>query len=284
MTARCITSALWRQPAWARLSHGARLLLLGLATETDGDGCVPASLRWMHGAVFGLDELVTIDQVRAWLVELHGAQLVRRDGDRVALVPILGLAIAHATVVRGQRRDSISDEMRPRTPEALLAWKDPADGGKCLADVWGWRFSALDGKNGRPSLPERVAALWPYVEDKHWPTQAVAWLASTLARDNLTFKKAKEAEGSGGRPINDDDVRLRARDLHARLLRHYEAHNRADECPTRQEWFEQHRDDIECGRPLVLPALTIKRDDEDEQAARQALAAMRSKWSKRGQA
>jgi hypothetical protein len=65
---RSIKPEIWMSPQVMNLSHGARLLFIGLITQSDDEGRGTADPRRVKASIFGGDD-VTSEQVRQWLEE-----------------------------------------------------------------------------------------------------------------------------------------------------------------------------------------------------------------------
>lgn len=86
---------------------------------------------------------------------------------------------------------------RPQTVEAMLAYRaDPQ--GPTLGEQWAQRFKQLDGKNGRPTVAEKVTVLWEASLSKRWGINGalvIAWFVSRLGEDANKFRVAWEKDG-----------------------------------------------------------------------------------------
>lgn len=77
---RTLKPELWLSPQVMNLTHGARLLFLGLITQADDEGRGCADPRRLKAAIFGGDDC-TSSSVRAWLEEIVAQRLaVTYDG------------------------------------------------------------------------------------------------------------------------------------------------------------------------------------------------------------
>lgn len=71
---RSIKPEMWLSAQVMNLSHGARLLFIGLITQADDDGRGSSDARKLKAAIFGGDD-VTLAQVAEWLSELATQRL-----------------------------------------------------------------------------------------------------------------------------------------------------------------------------------------------------------------
>lgn len=71
---RTIKPEIWMSPQVMNLTHGARLLFLGLITQADDEGRGIADPRKLKAAIFGGDDITSAD-VRRMLDELAGQRL-----------------------------------------------------------------------------------------------------------------------------------------------------------------------------------------------------------------
>jgi hypothetical protein len=71
---RTVKPEIWMSPQVMNLSHGARLLFLGLITQADDAGRGVADARKLKAAIFGGDDITSTD-VRRWLDELASQRL-----------------------------------------------------------------------------------------------------------------------------------------------------------------------------------------------------------------
>ena len=71
---RTIKPEIWLSPQVMNLSHGARLLFIGLVTQADDEGRGSADPRRLKAAVFGGDDC-TVENVRRWLDEIAEQRL-----------------------------------------------------------------------------------------------------------------------------------------------------------------------------------------------------------------
>ncbi len=102
---RSLKPEFWGHPKTARVSRDARLLFLGLLTESDDEGRQLGSAKRIAGAVFPNDDDVAAKNVTVWLDELERARMVTRYSvDDVAYLLIDGFTehqkVAHATPSR----------------------------------------------------------------------------------------------------------------------------------------------------------------------------------------
>jgi hypothetical protein len=73
---RTLKPELWLSPQVMNLSHGARLLFLGLITQADDEGRGCADPRRLKAAIFPGDD-VTSANVGEWLLEVEAQRLAR---------------------------------------------------------------------------------------------------------------------------------------------------------------------------------------------------------------
>jgi hypothetical protein len=71
---RCVKPEIWLSPQVMNLSHGARLLFLGLITQADDHGRGNADIRKLKAAIFPGDDVLTAT-VREWLAECAAQRL-----------------------------------------------------------------------------------------------------------------------------------------------------------------------------------------------------------------
>lgn len=71
---RSIKPEIWLSAQVMNLSHGARLLFIGLITQADDEGRGSSDLRKIKGAIFGGDDC-TAEQVRMWFEEIVAQRL-----------------------------------------------------------------------------------------------------------------------------------------------------------------------------------------------------------------
>lgn len=67
---RTLKPEIWLSPQVMRLSHGARLLFIGLITLADDEGRGTADVRRLKAALFGADDGMDVTKVEHWLQEL----------------------------------------------------------------------------------------------------------------------------------------------------------------------------------------------------------------------
>src|SRR5579862_7498417 len=72
---RSIKPEIWLSPQVMNLSHGARLLFIGLITQADDEGRGSADPRRLKAAIFGGDDAVTTTTVAEWLAQISGQGL-----------------------------------------------------------------------------------------------------------------------------------------------------------------------------------------------------------------
>jgi len=87
---RTIKPDYWGDPKTARLTLPARLLFIGLLTESDDEGRFLASGKRLAGSLFPNDSDVTPAKVLGWLAELERVGFIRRycaDGVEYAHIP-----------------------------------------------------------------------------------------------------------------------------------------------------------------------------------------------------
>lgn len=72
---RSIRPEIWDDEAVAEISREARLLFIGLITQADDDGRLPAQPRWLISKIYPYDEL-TATELEHWLAELDRAGLI----------------------------------------------------------------------------------------------------------------------------------------------------------------------------------------------------------------
>jgi hypothetical protein len=72
---RSIKPEMWDDEAIGDVSREARLLFIGLISQADDDGRLPASPRWLISKLYPYDDL-TAGEVENWLAELDRAGLI----------------------------------------------------------------------------------------------------------------------------------------------------------------------------------------------------------------
>lgn len=65
---RSLKPEIWMSPQVMNLSHGARLLFIGLITQADDEGRGSADVRKLKASIFGGDDVTSVD-VHGWLNE-----------------------------------------------------------------------------------------------------------------------------------------------------------------------------------------------------------------------
>ncbi len=65
---RSLKPEIWMSPQVMNLSHGARLLFIGLITQADDEGRGSADVRKLKASIFGGDDVTSVD-VQGWLSE-----------------------------------------------------------------------------------------------------------------------------------------------------------------------------------------------------------------------
>jgi hypothetical protein len=87
---RTVKPAFWGSGKLARCSLPARLVAIGLLTESDDEGRLLAAPKRIAGALFPNDDDVTVEDVAGWMDELERVGFVRRydvDGVRYGWIP-----------------------------------------------------------------------------------------------------------------------------------------------------------------------------------------------------
>lgn len=72
---RTLKPELWLSPQVMNLSHGARLLFIGLITQADDEGRGSADARRLKAAIFPGDDILAAN-VSEWLIEVSAQRLV----------------------------------------------------------------------------------------------------------------------------------------------------------------------------------------------------------------
>jgi hypothetical protein len=73
---RTIKHEIWDDHAVGDVSLEARFLFVALITQADDDGRLPGSPKWIDSQVFPYDEDSRIGDIREWIAELDGVDLV----------------------------------------------------------------------------------------------------------------------------------------------------------------------------------------------------------------
>ena len=74
---RSIKPDVWDDEALGECSTSARLLFVGLITQADDDGRLPGNPRWIASKVYPYDDDITSADIKGWLAELDGVDVVR---------------------------------------------------------------------------------------------------------------------------------------------------------------------------------------------------------------
>jgi hypothetical protein len=123
---RTVKPEIWMSPQVMNLSHGARLLFLGLITQADDAGRGVADARKLKAAIFGGDDITSTD-VRRWLDELATQRLANlyEDASHGNLYELPSWK-AHQSIDR-PRESSYPSSKQATKPEVIRRALDEPD-------------------------------------------------------------------------------------------------------------------------------------------------------------
>ena len=196
---RSLKPEFWSHPKTAKVSRDARLLFVGLLTESDDEGRSYAAPRKIAGALYPHDENVTAKHIGRWLKELQEAGLIELYTiDGTAYISVIGFKkhqkVSHPTPSRlpppprnlsGAAPESLPKdsslikegikELGSRRGDGLAVASAP-EGGEVVQSS-AHRIAADLWENTRPRPSIKFIALRKLVErfiEAGWPEAAVA--------------------------------------------------------------------------------------------------------------